>query len=185
MKDKLEKFILENREEFDIHEPRNEVWGKIERNIRPKKSVNWRMAIGRAAAVILIFAASYMVHDILENRSSKITRSKTRKEKELIIPELREAEIYYSNLISEKLLEIKPMFSEDPKLEEEIIYDLNQLDSIYEELKNDLRDNISNQEVIEAMIQNYRLRLSILEDVLSQLKPEEDDNNTKYNSYDM
>jgi len=185
MKDKLEKFILENREEFDIHEPGQEIWGKIEKNIRPRRTLNWRIVIGRAAAVILIFAASYMVHDILDNRNREVAHSRTRKEKELIIPELREAEVYYSNLINEKLQEIKPMFSEDPMLEEEIRYDLNQLDSIYEELKNDLRDNIANQEVIEAMIQNYRLRLSILEDVMSQLKPEEDDNNTKYNSYDM
>jgi len=185
MKDKLEKFIVENREEFDIHEPGQELWGKIEKNIKPKRSLNWRMVIGRAAAVVLIFAASYMVHDIIDNRNRDIARSRTRKEKELIIPELREAEVYYSNLINEKLQEIKPMFSEDPMLEEEIRYDLNQLDSIYEELRNDLTDNIANQEVIEAMIQNYRLRLSILEDVLSQLKPEEDDNNTKYDSYDM
>ena len=185
MKDKLEKFILKNREEFDIHEPGQDIWGKIERNIRPRRTLNWRLVMGRAAAVILIFAASYMVHDILDNGNRDVTRNRARKEKELIIPELREAEVYYSNLINEKLQEIKPMFSKDPMLEEEISYDLNQLDSIYDDLKNDLRDNIANQEVIEAMIQNYRLRLSILEDVLSQLKPEEDDNNTKYNSYDM
>lgn len=185
MKDKLEKFIQENREAFDIHEPRPEIWDKIEKNIRPKKSINWRLVIGRAAAVILIFAASYMVHNIIDNRKGEIAHSRTRKEKELVIPELREAEVYYSNLIDEKLQEIKPMFSEDPMLEKEISYDLNQLDSIYEDLKKDLSDNIANQEVIEAMIQNYRLRLSILEDVLSQLKPEEDDNNTKYDSYDM
>ncbi len=185
MKDNLEKFILENREEFDIHEPGQEIWDKIEKNIKPEKRLNWRVIIGRAAAVILIFAASYMVHDILDNKKGEMAQRGTRKEKELIIPELREAEVYYSNLINEKLQEIKPMFSEDPMLEEEIRYDLNQLDSIYDELKKDLRDNIASQEVIEAMIQNYRLRLAILEDVLSQLKPEEDDNNTKYDSYDM
>ena len=185
MKDKLEKYIIENREAFDIHEPGEEVWAKIEKRIQPKKSVNWRMIIGRAAAVILIFAASYMVHDLLEGRNREIARNKTKKEKEMVIPELREAEIYYSALINEKLREIKPMFSEDPMLEKEVKYDLNQLDSIYGELKDDLKDNIANQEVIEAMIQNYRMRLSILEDVLSQLKPEKDDNNSKYNSYDM
>jgi len=185
MKDKLEEFILENREAFDLHEPGKEVWQKIEKNIRAKKSINWRLIIGRAAAVVLIFAASYMVHDIIDGRNREVARTRTKKEKELVIPELREAEVYYSNLINEKLQEIKPMFSENPRLEKEISYDLNQLDSIYEELRNDLRDNIANQEVIEAMIQNYRLRLSILEDILSQLKPEEDDNYTKYDNYDM
>jgi len=185
MKDNLEKYILENREAFDIHEPGEGVWEKIEKNIRPKKTINWRSIMGRAAAVILIFAASYMVHDILDGRNREIARTRTKTEKELVIPELKEAEVYYSTLINEKLREIKPMFSENPRLEKEIRFDLNQLDSIYEDLKNDLRDNIANQEVIEAMIQNYRLRLSILEDVLSQLKPEENESNSTYNSYDM
>ena len=185
MKDNLEKYMLENREAFDVHEPGEGVWGKIEKSIQPKKTINWRLIMGRAAAVILIFAASYIVHDILEGRNREIARTRTKTEKELVIPELKEAEVYYSTLINEKLQEIKPMFSENPRLEKEIRYDLNQLDSIYEDLKNDLRDNIANQEVIEAMIQNYRLRLSILEDVLSQLKPEENESNSKYNSYDM
>jgi hypothetical protein len=185
MKDKLEKYIIENREAFDIHEPGAEAWKKIEKNIRSKRTINWRIIIGRAAAVILIFAASYMVHDLLDGKNREIARSGTKKEKELVIPELIEAEVYYSTLIDEKLQEIKPMFNEDPMLEKEIRYDLNQLDSIYEELKNDLRDNIANQEVIEAMIQNYRMRLSILEDVLSHMQPEEDDNKSKHNSYDM
>jgi hypothetical protein len=185
MKDNLEKFILKNREEFDIHEPGKEIWNKIEKNIRPRRTINWRMAIGRAAAVILIFAASYMVHDIIDGRNRDIVRTGTKKEKELVIPELKEAEVYYSNLINDKLQEIKPMLSDNPMLEKEIRYDLHQLDSVYAGLKNDLRDNIANQEVIEAMIQNYRLRLSILEDVLSQLKPEKNDNNSKDNSYDM
>jgi hypothetical protein len=185
MKDKLEKFILENREKFDLHEPGEGIWEKIEKNIKPKKSINWRRVIGRAAAVLVIFAASYMVHDIIDGRNREIARSRTRREKELIIPELKEAEVYYSNLINEKLQEIKPMFSENPKLEKEIRYDLNQLDSIYGDLKNDLRDNIANQEVIEAMIQNYRMRLSILEDVLSQMKPDKNENHSKHNNYDM
>src|SRR4030042_463912 len=179
MKDNLEKYMLENREAFDVHEPGEGVWEKIEKSIQPKKTINWRLIMGRAAAVILIFAASYMVHDILEGRNREIARTRTKTEKELVIPELKEAEVYYSTLINEKLQEIKPMFSENPRLEKEIRYDLNQLDSIYEDLKNDLRDNIANQEVIEAMKQNSRMRSSQLEDVLSQLKPEENESNSK------
>ena len=185
MKDKFEKFIQEKRDEFDILEPGDGVWSKIERNIKPKKVIKWRMVVGRAAAVIIIFAASYMVHDLIDGRRNEISKVKEKNKKELIIPEIQEAEVYYSNLINEKLNEIRPMLSDNPVIEEEITMDLNQLDSSYMALKRDLMDNIANQEVIEAMIQNYRLRLSILEDVLSQLKPEENDNNTKYNGNDI
>jgi hypothetical protein len=33
-----------------------------------------------------------------------------------------------------------------------------------------LKENISNQEVIEALIQNYRLKLQVLEDILNKFK---------------
>ncbi|MGD2034222.1 MAG: hypothetical protein PVF73_04140, partial [Bacteroidales bacterium] len=63
-------------------------------------------------------------------------------------------------------------------LEEELQTDLSELDSIYEGLKDDLKDNIANHEVIEAMIQNYRLRIAILEDMLLFLDQEDEENNT-------
>jgi hypothetical protein len=55
------------------------------------------------------------------------------------------------------------------------------MDKVFEELKEDLRDNAANEEVIEAMIQNYRLKLDILEEMLYRLKqarqPQKDEEN--------
>jgi len=47
------------------------------------------------------------------------------------------------------------------------------MDSIYSSLRKDLKDNINNKEVVEAMIQNYRIRLDILENMLQQIKGNE------------
>ena len=47
----------------------------------------------------------------------------------------------------------------------EINDELSVLDSVYNGLRSDLADNIANDEVVEAMIQNYRLKLKILEDL--------------------
>jgi hypothetical protein len=182
MKDNLEKFIIENREEFDIHEPPTGAWNKIEKNIRPPKTINWRSVIYRAAAVVLIFAASYLVHEYIGNlKEGQVAKEEPREKKSFEIPELKEAEVYYSSLINEKFKEIKPILIDNPSLEKEIRYDLDQLDSLYTGLKKDLKDNIANGEIIEAMIQNYRLRLSILEDVLSMLKPNDNEKETYHN----
>lgn len=185
MKDKLEKFIIENREEFDMHEPPAGMWDKIQKDIRPKKKINLRLVFYRAAAVAVIFIASYMLHEYIDSRGTLTAVKEKDKEIKMIeVPELKEAEVYYSSLISEKLKEIKPVFAENPSLEKEIRYDMDQLDSMYNTLKQDLKDNIANQEIIEAMIQNYRLRLEILEDVLLMLKPEENEKNNN-DFYDM
>ena len=50
---------------------------------------------------------------------------------------------------------------------------MEELDEVYDELKEDLKDNASNPEVIEAMILNYKVKLEILEDLLEQLKAKE------------
>lgn len=182
MKDKLEKFILSNRKEFDFRKPDEKLWNKIEANIKPKKPVNWKFMLGRAAAVLLIFVASYMFYELINKGFPKITLVKSR---EIEIPELKEAESYYSKLLNEKLDEIKPIITGCETLEEELYFDLNQLDSLYGELKKDLKDNIANQEVIDAMIQNYRLRISILEEILLELKPEEDESIKKFNCHEL
>ncbi len=182
MKDKLEKFIINNREEFDSRKPDAKLWDKIEADIKPKKTVSWKFVFGRAAAVLFIFIASYITYEFINKGFPKITFIKST---EIEIPELMEAENYYSRLLNQKLEEIKPIITGYSTLEEELNYDLDQLDSLYNELKNDLKDNIANQEVIDAMVQNYRLRITILEEILSELKPNEDESIKKYNGHEI
>jgi predicted CopG family antitoxin len=63
--------------------------------------------------------------------------------------------------------------------------DMEELDEVYAELKEDLKDNASNPEVIEAMILNYRVKLEILEDLLNQLKEKENQDGKKDESYSL
>ncbi len=179
MKERLEDFIRNHKEEFDIFEPGPELWDRIEQSVRPGRRFRWTYYLSRAAVILLIIGASLI--------GQRLWMGKGRMEKarvadvEINIPELREAELYYTGMINAKLEEVKPYLQEHPSLEEELNTDLWELDSIYISLKNDLKDNIANQEVIEAMIQNYRLRISILEDMMEFLgsdTKEENINNT-------
>lgn len=165
MKDKLEKFIQENREGFDLYEPNPDIWKKIEKGVN-KRSINWNNFIWRAAVIILLVGFSFLFYDYLENRDI----SSRNRAKDIEIPELKEAEIYYTHMLNKRLKEIQPILVHHPELDDELKTDLSELDSIYSELQKDLNDNVANHEVIEAMIQNYRLRLNILEDILNELK---------------
>ena len=51
-----------------------------------------------------------------------------------------------------------------------------ELDSTYAQLKLDLKDNVANEQIIEAMIQNYRIKLQILEKMLDHLKAMKNNN---------
>ena len=176
MTDNFEKFIRDNRNGFDALEPGQDLWAKIEKNINKKKGFLLKKFTYRAAAVALIFVLSYLFSTYMVSNNYKISGLFNKKQ-EVNIPELQEAENYYAGLIDNKLKEIKPFLTSYPTLEDEVLIELSDLDSIYRNMKNDLKDNIANREVVEAMIQNYRLRVSILEDILTQFKKEEETEN--------
>jgi hypothetical protein len=169
-KDRLEQFIAENRDQFDLYEPGDGIWNRIEKKVQKKSShPGWNTIFRRAAVVIIIFAASFLLQEYL-HRNEMMTGRKEKNLKNIEISELQEAEIYYANLVDEKIKEIEPLLTDLPDLGNELRNDLSELDSIYAQLRKDLKDNIANDEVVEAMIQNYRLRLKILEDLHGFLK---------------
>ncbi len=170
MKDRLEKFISDNRDQFDLHEPDEKLWAGILPGVRQKRifGIGWKAVLWRAAAVLIIFGASFLLQEYLHQRRS-ITSERTESRILREIPELQEAEIYYTSLLNEKFRQIEPLISANPELGESLEQDLSELDSIYKELQNDLRDNIANNEVVEAMIQNYILKIQILEDLLDYM----------------
>jgi hypothetical protein len=189
MKDRLEKFILEHRPDFDIREPDPRLWGKIKAALGKEKAINWKLVLKRAAIVILIFSASYMANEFihhLQNGNSK-DQSIVQMTRDQKIPGLKETEAYYANLVNLKMEEIKPIIANCPSIEQELKYDISELDSIYKELKNDLKDNMANQEVIEAIIENYRLKISILEDIMGEINQQGDEciYNTDHENHEL
>ncbi len=186
MKDRLEKFIAEHRDQFDVYDPDDKLWNGIRSRIRKKRTrrISTTGILWRAAAVIIIFAVSFFIQEYLHRNNiliSKIYLNRAAYE----IPELKEAEIYYTNLLNEKINEIQPLINEFPDMGEELKNDLAELDSIYAELQKDLVDNIANDEIVEAMIQNYRLKLEILEDLLKFLQKTSKTNDDGKNEFDI
>jgi hypothetical protein len=185
MDDRFEKFITDNRESFDFREPDPLIWKKIQADVRSKQKFNWQLLLKRAAVVLLIFAASFVTNEMMHRlRSGGFHALKTNHGKKAnTIPGLTEAEAYYTNVVNQKLDELKPIIANCPALEEELNYDMSELDSVYLELKTDLKDNMANQEVIEAIIENYRLKITILEDILTEIAPLGDECISKTDGY--
>lgn len=165
-KNRLEEFIKENRGEFDFRTPSPEVWDKIDAATKTTKVVPLRHYFIRAAAVAVILIATVVV--LWQNNLNSPTRLAENADPEL--KELIEAEAFYSSQVNQKLKEIQKCYYTFPELKHEIETDLNELEGMYQLLKNDLEENISNKSVIEAMIENNRYRLQLCDDVLNQIK---------------
>lgn len=184
MDDRLEKFIRDNREGFDFREPDPRVWKTIEKKTGAVK-FNVRLAMRRVAVVALIFAASYAANEFIHRheRSTAVSEKVPGGKDNKTGNGFKETEAYYAGLLNQKMDELKPVIANCPALEEELNYDMSELDSIYTDLKRDLKDNMANQEVIEAIIENYRLKISILEDLLTEIDPGDDECLSKSNQY--
>ena len=176
--DRLEKFILNNRSDFDDQSPSAESWRKIKANIKPVRKINWTARLVRVAAAVVIFVSSYIFIDYTFNKKNSPEGYAGQMQGDIYenIPVLVEARAYYSGQIRNMENEVYRMAGEDSPIREEINIEFEELDKVFSELKADLKDDAANEEVIEAMIQNYRVKLQLLEGILYQLQSADERN---------
>jgi hypothetical protein len=163
---KLEDFMRDNRDDFDSELPSIELWDKIESKLeKNEKGKHKFLKIASAVAAVLILAlvCTYM----LKPQSDNYNRYANISDPEL--KNLLETEAFYAQKVSLKVGEIQKCYKIHPELKMDIENDLNELDTMYRELEKDLDDNLYNREVIEAMIQNNRFRLEMVDRVLNQI----------------
>ncbi len=179
MKDQFEKHIQQHRDDFDIYEPSGDLWDKIEADLNSDKNffeLKWVKISMKIAAGFILLTTFFYLFQYFANKqqhpASQMSESTGNKQEKIMemYPELKEAEAYYASEIQNRIVKVKNHPAANPDLQHELNYDLSQLDSVYVELKTDLKDGVSNEEVVNAMIQNYRMRLAILEDILMQLQ---------------
>lgn len=168
--DELEKYIKNNREQMDIHKPDPAVWKKIEKEL-PRKEILLPVFLWRAAVILIIVAAGTTV--LLK------TISMTRKHNDPRMTAVQETYLYYNSQIRSLYEEAKPLLTTNPDISSELEAGMNQLDSLSIQIRKDLGDNIASEEVIGALINNYRLRIDLLEDMLVIMKEKEAEKSNK------
>ncbi len=166
--DRLESFVNENRHEFDNLEPSDKIWDAISNrlNEQPKQKIGKYTWMKVAAVVAVVMLGSGIVYQSILSDQKQTARAI---QADPEIKELMEAEAFYAQEVSGKLAEIQKCYKVYPELKSEIEGDLNELETMYLSLKKDLKENISNKEVIEAMIENNRNRMKLVDEVLEQI----------------
>lgn len=181
--DRLEEHIRKNRGELDLYTPSPGIWKMIRREIRPVtySDHRWRSA---AAIIVAIIATAVTFFSIGHNWTGTNSESHIGESVSPSGSQLKETEIYYQNVINSIYREATPLLTSHPDIEKELSEDISHLDSIYIDIKKDLKDNVANQDVIEALIQNYRIRIRLLDDMLNMLKSE-NSNPEKRSNHEM
>lgn len=171
--DKLEKYITSNREAFDEKQPSDLLWSRIDEKLNtPTRSNNYAW-IWKAAAVLLLGVSSVLMYQKLQlQKQVNLTAENTAEETITMDTDFEETEVYYTAMIEEKKMEIASFQVDDPELKAEFEADLQELDNLYLDLKEELFET-SNEKVMEALIENLRVRIEILNrqlDILEKIK---------------
>jgi hypothetical protein len=156
-KDRLERFVRDNRDGFDVFLPQDSLWDRIENRIpsapaEPQKVkrlnnpyFDWRIAAG----VILALGVGYLFY--LNNEYGREFNQ-------------------YNVMIDQKRNEILKLASNNPKLYKDFSADLKSLENSYQNLKSDLGNAPNQEALIHAMIENLQYQVDLLNQQLTILQ---------------
>ena len=201
MKDRLEEFVNEHRDEFDVFEPRPDLWQNICQEIsaprKEAKVINIKFGerasfsadflfMRIAATVVLLLGCGLTLLLMKQNTpdASNMVAASQQQVISNISPEIVEVEAYYVSQIEEMKGELSEY---DKKVlglgeQKEIDRELARLDSSYLQLKKQLYTTPNTEEIVEAMVQNLQIRIEVLNrqlEVLQSIKKMEKTINTE------
>ncbi len=169
--DPMKDFLDENRNDFDDMELPAGLWDGIESAL-PKKEVKMvplRKVLQIAAVALVAITVGLAV--LLPQKDGAVMVAANALEKVIEpdafdqYPELAEAAFYYKVRITEAEDELNAYSIDESDFET-----LRLLEKELEDLKTDLGEQVDNERLVEAMMQIYQYKLSMLEQMLKQVK---------------
>lgn len=207
MSDKLEQYVKQNKDNFDVLEPNAALWNKIESRLQPRSRILNLSFVWKAAVILFVFGFSFWaqmqmekpaeqqisgINNKAETNNIEIAKAfdneeipDVSKKMEPVMPEFVETERFYSYKVNSTMKELNVYLAKYPDVAVDMKKDIAELDSVYQSLKHDLGDNVAHEEILKAMIQNYRMKLQILEDIKNELMQNNGYNSTKNDSHEI
>ena len=165
--DNFEKHIRENAAQFDEQKAdRAKLWTNISKELevkKPKIIPLWKSPVLKIAATLLLFLgiASFVGLQIFGVNGSQETQYASK--------ELLDIDMHYKALVSYqvRLVQNHPKLSDADKTD--FLSFMEELDTEYEQLRLEMRNNLGNERVLEAIIFNYKQRIELIENLLQQI----------------
>ncbi len=176
MDDLLKQRVEKERDAFEIYDAPEGLWEEIDNKLsRNEQPASFPKSWLRLAASVALVAVASAIWIMMANQSEKgMMKSLYRSS-----PELAETEFFYRTQIQEKMNMLTTRMPDN----QGYLKDFSKLDSAYAELRQDLKDQADNQEVVKAMIENYKLKLIMLERILNAI--EENENESANNNISL
>lgn len=155
MSNKLEGFVKDNKKEFEVKGPSDQLWDKIAAELDKKqqkktiKMYQW-MSI---AAMLVISLGAYLSYNYQTKSTIDVAD---------VSQTLGKKEVHLASLIEEKKDSLQIYAHDNPELYNKFKADVDKLNKDYEALKKQLQTSPNSQIVVRAMIKNLDIQLQVL-----------------------
>lgn len=162
----LEKYIIENREQFETEEPEqghlDRFSAKLKQENKPVRRLKFRHAIQIAASVAIIITSGIVI--VKSNKGGS-------KMAVVEVPEqYQETQNYYAQQVNYRYDEIESFEFTEEEEKEMLLKELQEMDEYYQELLVDLDANPGDERVIAALIKHYKMKMLVMDQIIEQLK---------------
>lgn len=159
----MKEFIQKHKDEFEGEKPSSDLWSKIEKEL-PETQVRrmvpasrlWQMAAGLTAVFVLAFFA--LQYDSTTNIAEVTPQSEDE------ITNVDQLEQFYAVQVQNKMEALSVY-----QVDEELLQEVQFLKEEFELLKEEAGLGVNQEDILDEMIDNYRLRVNILEDIMKEM----------------
>ncbi len=178
MSDKLKKYFEEQRAQFDVETP-PDLWQAIEKELPPegkknkiiqgnfgeRRSVSYLWKV--AAILLMVFGLGFWAAKMTTPSNTEIAQQTTLEQIEFdlakIAPEMAETESFYFANIASFKKDIEQFKQSNPEIVKEFLAEHKSLDKLYNDLKLMLLKDVDNEKILDLMVQNLQLRMTVLQ----------------------
>ena len=172
----LEKYIIDNKEDFDSTEPPPGHFGRFESRlnghaVKAEPEIGRAMLFKVAAVILVLITGSVLVFDLVTKEIRE--RFASEKPGSEIPAEISEAVQYYDNITNTQLGTLHTIAAtqqESGVALASAASEIKEIDAATEELKKLLADNPGNERILDAIIQNQQMKQSVLNTIISKIE---------------
>jgi hypothetical protein len=179
-RDDIEKLILDNIETLNDNEPMEGHFARFEAKLnaqhKKKRTINLNIILKVAAAVVFVFLATNQAFIYFSPDNQGIFNSKTESASltlASVSPEYQEVEYYYTSSINTGMEQWNKWIEEGLISEDEqtmMNNELAEFETLYQNLQKDLAANPNDERVINAMLEYYQAKLSVINIIITKLE---------------
>lgn len=209
MKDSLEDFVNENRESFDADSPSAGHMDRFKTMLNAQASEDdsendsgkdrkvvtlevrklWQFAAAVAVLIAVALGVWMNIGDetqpVIVDNTATVDQNIEPTALQEISPEMAEVEDYFIQTVSQRVQEVDSYNASEEPFVVNCLQQLETLETEYAELKKDLSVNYNDERIVNSMIQNYRMRLRVLDQLLLQLEMTNKRKTQDYEEYQL